>query len=147
MEKILGVFARWLIVAALMVAYWPFTRAHAWAAAPAPQPFAKALYSAQFEWRGAPLLFTIGTVERSTSSLESRFVARISDGIKTVGTCQRVLAGIAPYDVNSMTLQCEGGVFGKAPVSAKFYFGPSLAQPTLIFDLGLRKHKLIALSG
>jgi hypothetical protein len=150
METVLNTFARWMIVFALMLAYWPFGR-NAHAAAPpvsSSVSFKKALYTASFEWKGAPYLFTIGTVERAPSETErSRFMATISKGEQTLAVCERTLSGEAPFDLNSMTLRCEGQLFSPLAATAKFYYSDSLDKPQLMIQTAPHVQKQVALVG
>jgi hypothetical protein len=145
MEMMLNGLTRWMVVLALMLAYWPFGhRAHAlepaataaaaqanWRA-PAIEGFEHALYSARLEWRGGRYAFAIAT--RATRDADqSRFVAMISQNGKAVAHCERKVLGEAPFDTNSMLLRCEGPLFSPAAATLKFVFGPSMNEPTLVF--------------
>jgi hypothetical protein len=150
--KLLSTLARWMVVLALMLAYWPFGEAHAAEIALIQRiqdspSFTKTLYTANFEWNGspAPLRFTIGTVDRKEEG-HSRFMALITRGSTPVATCERVITGKAPFDVNSMQLRCDGSLFGARGALALFSFASLTAKPTLMIETGRHPRKLLALN-
>jgi hypothetical protein len=145
-ESNFSVFARWAVLIALMICCWPGVSAHA-----AIEPhttaisFEKALYSGQFNYQGSPFLLEVGTITRSDADT-SRFAANITKGGNVVATCKRTMSGEFPYDVNSMTLKCQGSLFkSKSPI-AKFYFGDITGKPQLTLQDGKKASRPLALN-
>lgn len=137
METVLNGLTRWMIVLALMLAYWPFgPRAHAAeqalmaARAPAVLTMERTIYSSNLSWKGAVYRFAVGT-RSQTDSERSRFIAEISRNGTIWATCERELKGELPLDTSSMLLRCEGMLFSPAAVTAKFVFGPTMDDPHL----------------
>lgn len=134
----LRTLTRWMIIAALAAAYWPFGHhAHGHAK---PLAFKKALYTSGFSWKSKEYTFTIGTLStfgtvarHPSASLKSKFAAQISHHGKIVATCERKVSGEMPFDHTSMLLRCEGALFNPASAMAKFRFGKSLEHPLLTF--------------
>jgi hypothetical protein len=137
METLLNGLTRWMVVLALMLAYWPFhARAADMTAALAPRAPAlltmdRTIYAANLPWKGAIYRFTVGT-RSQTDAERSRFIAEISLDGKTWATCERQVKGETPFDTNSMLLRCEGMLFSPAAVTVKFVFGPTMDEPHLV---------------
>lgn len=114
----------------------------------------KVLYSARFDWKGSPLRFDLAALTRVEEG-KSRFVAFIKDTKgETHATCERSVAGAAPFDVNSMTLSCEGKLFGKGTGqhgfgkrTAKFSYSDALSAPRLLIEGGTGERKDLELKG
>jgi hypothetical protein len=156
---LLGALARWMLIAALMTAYWPFGHQARGSTPPtAPMPSArleeedaqshiqKALYTSGFERKGRHYVFAVSATRSSLPSAStegptsaSRFVATISHQGRTVATCRRKPSGELPsMDNASMLLRCEGELFAPASGMAKFRFGRALTQPSLALWSGTR---------
>lgn len=139
---------------------WMLATQNGWAATTpvqVPQSVAemKILYSAKFNWKGSNLIFDIAALAK-TQEGQSRFVAFIKNGKgETEAQCERTPLGVAPFDVNSMTLTCEGKLFGwkrgkPGKTTAKFAFADSMPQPVLTILQGAegwKKSQEIALEG
>jgi hypothetical protein len=106
----------------------------------------KTLYTAGFEYQGLSYRFELGTLPKVEEG-QSRFAALIftvpgavgsADKSEIVASCSRVVIGIAPFDVNSMTLDCQGPLFKQARTildrQAKFSYADSMASPKLLLS-------------
>ncbi len=96
--------------------------------------FQSQLYSAGFKWKQKNFKFTIGTIAQPDPD-RSRFVAFITHQGKAAGICERIPLGVAPFDVNSMTLNCQGPAFGHKSVLTKFYYADASVQPQLLLPI------------
>ena len=99
----------------------------------------KPLYSGSFPWKGERLQFHVSALEHPEVE-RSRFVASIkNDKGEVQANCNRVILGETPYDINSMTLSCEGRIFGNSTKPgkrhlAKFSFADGLPHPKLMIQ-------------
>lgn len=146
METVITRITRWMVVFALMLSYWPFGQAQAsvpkmqpWRA-PAIVGFEKALYTANFDWKGsAGYQFEIGTRKYKTGDAgKSRFVALIMKGGQRLATCERQLQGESPFNTHALLLRCEGKMFNPASGYVRFEFGPYPSIPGLMVWTGPR---------